>query len=731
MGEIFAELLRELLAEPARRPADAAGISPASRRAVLGPLAGRAHDDGPFRAVAHLIEDRVDRHPERPAYTFGGRTLSYRRFDQLANGLAAELAARGAGPGDVVPVLLVNGLEMPVAYQALMKLGAAFVPLDPGWPPERIATTLAVLDPQTVVCRDAAALPQPYRARALAVDVDRLAGRAERPAVALRPDGVVYGIFTSGTTGRPKCALNVQAGLANRFLFMTRYFGATGDEVVLQNSKHTFDSSVWQLFWPLTTGARTVIPAQGEFLDLDHTIETIAAHGITMTDFVPSIFNMMVSIVERDPAALRKVASLRQLIVGGEEMNRQAVAALQALLPVRVTNGYGPTETSIGMVFHTVAPDDGDTIPLGRPIDNCYAVIVDDERHPLPQGAVGEIAIGGVCLGRGYFGDPQRTAELFVANPFAEIPGPRLYRTGDLGYFDQRGLLYFLGRTDFQVKIGGVRIELGELEVAAESCPHVRTAKVLVAQRGADKTLAVFAAGDDELSENALRAHLRAVLPRTSLPRHYFVLAELPLTDNGKVDRRALQALLDRALAEQAGAIEADGSRDARAGPRAAHLSRGAAQPGAGRRRELPGCRRRIDPGAGRGAAAGRRVRRAAGRARTLRPPQRRRHVPADRAQALRPGGRGRGRRGGDGTRRARAGRSRAALRAARRPARDGAGDRRDRLRRQPDRLRAAGRHAAAGGLPLPRARTTARRCGGWSRRCASAGCGAPRSPAG
>ncbi len=553
LAEIFAELLHELLVDPAACASAARGIGAGSRAAVLGELAGSAREGGPFRAIPRLIEANAALHPDRPAYAYGGQTLTYGEFDRLANGFAAALAARGIGKGDVVPVVLDNGLELPVAYHALMKLGAAFVPFDSAWPPERTKAALGILAPGTIVCADAAALPEAYQERGLPLALNGLAPRARRPDVELDGADPIYGIFTSGTTGTPKCALNLHAGLANRFAFMTRYFGAGGDEVVLQNSKHTFDSSVWQLFWPLTFGGRTVIPAQGEFLNLDTTIDTIAAHGITMTDFVPSIFNVMVSIAERDPSALRKLASLRRLIVGGEEMNPQMVHKLRMLLPqIRVTNGYGPTEASIGMVFHTVEPADGEAIPLGRPIDNCCAVVLDDEGRLLPPGAVGEIVIGGVCLGSGYFADPGRTAAAFVANPFPELPGERLYRTGDLGYFGPDGKLYFLGRSDFQVKVGGVRIELGELEAAAESCPHVRTAKVVVTQADGEKVLAVFAAGDERLAESALREHMRALLPRTSLPRHYVVLAEMPLSDNGKVDRRALQSMLNRKLADAA-----------------------------------------------------------------------------------------------------------------------------------------------------------------------------------
>ncbi|PRY02515.1 amino acid adenylation domain-containing protein [Allonocardiopsis opalescens] len=548
-AEVFAEVLAALLADPRLPAAAAPGIGARSRALVLGPLAGRAVPYGPFVAIPTMIERQADLAPDRPAVTHLGRTLGYRELDELANGLAAALADRGVGRGDTVPVLMGNSLELVTGYLALMKLGAAFVPLDPAWPEARIATALDVLAPRLVLHAAHTAPPHHHPGRALEVAVDRIAPSPHRPGVPLRPDDPIYGIFTSGTTGTPKCAVNLHGGLTNRFRFMSRYFEPTADHVVLQNSRHTFDSSVWQLFWPLTIGGRTVVPPQDEFLDLEHTIAAIAAHGVTLTDFVPSIFNVVVAMVDGDPAALRRIASLRELVVGGEEINPRMVHRLRTLLPgLRVTNGYGPTETSIGMVFHPVQAADGDAVPLGRPIDNCYAVVVDDALRPLPPGATGEIVVGGACLGAGYRGDPARTGAVFVPNPFASVPGDRLYRTGDLGYYDAAGRLHFQGRADVQVKVGGVRIEPGEIEVAAEGVPGVRQAKVLAATAGGARALALFAAGDERLTEEALRERLTRVLPRTSLPRYYVVLAAMPLTDNGKVDRRALAEVLDRRL---------------------------------------------------------------------------------------------------------------------------------------------------------------------------------------
>ncbi|MDN3353818.1 amino acid adenylation domain-containing protein [Actinomadura sp. DC4] len=514
---------------------------------------GRAVDHGDFRTVSALIEEQTDRHPDHPAISYDGRTLTYGELDGLVNGLAAELAGRGVRKGDIVPLLVVNSLEMPVAYLALMKLGAPFVPLDPDWPDDRLRSTFGVLPRGLVLCAETRTVPTEMRDRAVVVDVDRVSPAPRRATVPLEPDDLIYGYFTSGTTGTPKCAMNRHGGLTNRLRYMTRYFGAAGEDVVLQNSKHTFDSSLWQLFWPLITGGHSVLPVQGEFLNLQHTVETIAEYGITAADFVSSVFNALAAHVDGDAEALRRLGSLRRLVVGSEPLNPDAVHRMMAQLPgLRVTNGYGPTEATIGMVFHPVSPEDGDAIPLGRPIDNCYAVVLDEELRPLPPGETGEIVIGGVCLGEGYLGDPVATAKAFIRNPFSDrIPGDRLYRTGDLGHLDEDGRLFFSGRKDFQVKIGGVRIELGEIAVAAENLPGVRQAEVLVAERPGARSLALFASGGD-LSEERLAEGLRRTLPRVSVPRHYFLLTSMPLTDNGKVDRDRLQEILDARLAEDA-----------------------------------------------------------------------------------------------------------------------------------------------------------------------------------
>ncbi|MGW3496583.1 non-ribosomal peptide synthetase [Streptomyces sp. NPDC001020] len=511
-------------------------------------FAGSAVDHGPYRPVAALIEDQTDRTPHRPAIVHRSATetiLTYAEFDALANGLAAELTAAGLGAGDMVPVVIGNCEELPLCMVALMKIGAVFTLCDPAWPEERLRAVLEVLSPKLVLTSGSAVRTElPVRV----VSVRDITPSTHRPGLLPGPDQPVYGVFTSGTTGTPKCAVNLHGGLTNRFRFMSRHFRANGEEVVLQNSRHTFDSAIWQLLWPLTTGGCTVIPEPGEFLDLERTVETIDRYRVTVTDFVPAILGMLVTLLEAVPESVAKVASLRHLVVGGEEIIPHAVHRLRALVPgLEISNGYGPSEASIGMVFHRIEGSEGDRIPLGRPIDNCYAVVTDEELRPLPPGSSGEILIGGACIGAGYLGDPELTAEAFVPNPFPAVPGERLYRTGDLGWYDEEGLLRFIGRRDRQTKVDGVRIELAEIETTAEGCPGVVQAKALTVRRAGRNRLVVAAAAE-ETTPVVLRAHLAARLPRVQVPQHCFVLQSLPLTDNGKVDLGTLRGLVEEKL---------------------------------------------------------------------------------------------------------------------------------------------------------------------------------------
>ncbi|MCF6522656.1 non-ribosomal peptide synthetase [Streptomyces sp. JJ36] len=532
---------------------------------------GRPVDHGPYRPVTALIEEQAGRTPDRPAVTYRGaaeETLTYAEFDALANGLAAELAAAGAGPGTMVPLVLGNSLELPLAMVAVLKTGAAFALCDPAWPEERHRAVLEMLDPPLVVTagpgRDAG-VPPGAAPRRVAVSAAAVTPVRERPAVCPGPDRPAYGVFTSGTTGAPKCAVNLHGGLTNRFRFMSRHFAATGEEVVLQNSRHTFDSAIWQLLWPLTTGGRTLVPEQGEFLDLERTVEIVHRYRVTVTDFVPAILGMLVALLEADPAAVARVSSLRHLVVGGEEIIPHAVHRLRAMVPgLEITNGYGPSETAIGMVFHRVTGAEGDHIPLGRPIDNCWAVVADDALRPLPPGATGEILVGGACVGAGYLGDPERTAAAFVPNPFPDVPGARLYRTGDLGWYDEQGLLRFAGRRDRQAQVDGVRIELAEIETTAEGCPGVIQAKALTLRRGGRTRLMVAVAAEPGTTPEALRAHLASVLPRVQMPRHCFVLESLPLSDTGKVDLRALRRTVEEKLGADAPPAPVGGSPAAR-----------------------------------------------------------------------------------------------------------------------------------------------------------------------
>ncbi|WP_051872263.1 non-ribosomal peptide synthetase [Streptomyces sclerotialus] len=520
---------------------------------------GRAVPYPADRSVAGLVEAAAIRHPEAPAVEYGNQVLTYRRLMTGVVSLAGRLAASGVRRGALVPLVMRNGPELPLAMLAVVKAGAAFVPLAEQWPEPRLRTMVSACAPEVVLLSPGGPEGVCDGVPSLTVDVLRPGAGPEGPAhPPVGPEDLAYGFYTSGSTGTPKCALNLHRGLVNRLHHMSRRFLDPHERpIVLQNSRHTFDSSLWQLLWPLSCGGRVVIPERQGLLDLPATVAAVERHQVTMTDFVPTILNSLVELLRSRPDLVPRLASLRTLLVGGEEINHGSVRALQEMLPgLRITNTYGPTEAAIGMVFHDVARDDSAPLPIGRPIDNTWAAVLDGELRPAAPGTVGEIWIGGDCLGAGYLGDPERTARAFVPNPFPQLPGPLMYRTGDRGHYGADDLLYFDGRADQQVKIGGVRVELSEVEQALAAHPQVREAKVVVHEHGGRSHLAAFVTAHSGPSANGfpaagaltaaeLKRHVRTLLPGELTPRRFTVLESMPVNGNGKADRRALADLLD------------------------------------------------------------------------------------------------------------------------------------------------------------------------------------------
>ncbi|WP_258949427.1 non-ribosomal peptide synthetase [Lentzea californiensis] len=510
----------------------------------------------------------MKRAPDRPAIHYRDTTMSYADLDVAANVTAHRLIGNGVSKLQLVPVLVADGPEFPSALFGVMKTGSAFVPLDPAWPIDRLKATLEELSPPAVVVSPGTVGTLAELDLALPVVIVDCAEPRHAPAEAAPPpagrepgpEDLIYGFFTSGSTGTPKCALNRHRGLVNRLTAMSRRFGDGADHVTLQNSRSTFDSSMWQVLWPLVSGGQVVLPHRDGILDLEKTAMTIGRHGVTVTDFVPSVLAAFVSLLELREDLRAAMSSLRRLLIGGETANPGVVHRLRALLPgIEVTNTFGPTECSIGSVFHDVVDADVDRIPLGRPIDNTSAIVLDDGLEPVPVNTSGEVYLGGECLGAGYLNDPERTAKAFVANPFPDIPGEKLYRTGDLARVGEDGLLYFIGRRDEQVKLGGVRVELGDVESALADHPLVGDAMAVVVGEAPESTLVGCVTPrveGEEPSVEDIRKHAAEKLPAEQVPRMIAVIDELPLNHNGKADRKALASIITTETAQHNGSVE-------------------------------------------------------------------------------------------------------------------------------------------------------------------------------
>jgi amino acid adenylation domain-containing protein len=492
------------------------------------------------RPLHDLVTEAARRWADRPAVEGDELRLTHGEVETLAHRLAGRLRGRGAGPEAVVAVCAERCPEVVVAALGILKAGAVYLPLDPQFPRERLAAMIARAGCRTVLCQ--AEWTSFFDGRAL--DVIPLHGALDAApedspweAVPVAPGQGAYLIFTSGSTGSPKGALNTHVGICNRLLWMQERYGLQPDDTVLLKTPLTFDVSIWELFWPLLAGARLAVAPPGAHRDPVRVAELMMRYQVTTVHFVPS---MLRAFLETPQVA--RCTSLRRVIASGEALAADLRDRFFRVLPaVELHNLYGPTEAAVDVTAWQCAPlPAGLSVPIGRPIANVRTYVVDPALHLRPAGQPGELCLAGPCLARGYAGEPGLTAERFVPDPFAAA-GERMYRTGDLARHQPDGTLEFLGRLDDQVKVGGVRIEPGEVEAVCRRHPAVRDCAVVArAAAAGDKVLAAHFVPKGPLSAAELRAWLAQRLPGPMVPAIVVLMPELPLNASGKVDRATL-----------------------------------------------------------------------------------------------------------------------------------------------------------------------------------------------
>jgi amino acid adenylation domain-containing protein len=594
-------LLAGAVADPSRTLAELPLLSPAERAQLAAWNATATVYAEAASTLPELFARQVAASPDAVALVFTGETLSYAALATRAGALAAHLRDLGVGPETIVGLCAERSLEMVIALLAIGEAGGAYLPLDPAYPAERLASLLADAEAPVILAQERLLdrLP-PHSARLVSLDGPvpgpsesedgRLAARSARrspPAGSDGPgtDNLAYVIFTSGSTGKPKGVMNSHRGIVNRILWMQERYGLTAADRVLQKTPYSFDVSVWEFFWPLVTGAKMVLALPGGHQDSSYLVRTIVSEGITVTHFVPSMLGAF--LAEPD---VERCVSLSKVMASGEALPPELARQFLARTGAELHNLYGPTEAAVdvtwwqcerGPILPGVLPSVLTGVPIGYPVANTEIHLLDPDGNPVPVGVPGELAIGGVQVARGYLRRPELTAERFVPDPFSASPGGpdgpggpggRLYRTGDLARRRPGGEVEYLGRLDHQVKLRGLRIELGEIETVLRGEPEVRAAVVLLREdRPGDQRLVAYlvladARGGEERAAAfaALRRALEERLPAYMVPGVFVALPALPLSASGKIDRRALASRPPQAETADSGQVAPRNDLEAR-----------------------------------------------------------------------------------------------------------------------------------------------------------------------
>ncbi|WP_097213760.1 MULTISPECIES: non-ribosomal peptide synthase/polyketide synthase [unclassified Rhodococcus (in: high G+C Gram-positive bacteria)] len=542
----FERILRTVIADRDTVVGDIPILDPLHREELVTGRNQTGHPV-PETTLAEMFDAQVRRTPGATATVFEGAELTYAQFDARANRLARELIARGVGPEARVALAIRRSVELLVAMYAVAKAGGVYVPIDPDHPAERTSYVLDSARPVALLTTTGVSVTPPDGVDLLLVDglgsvLDEHSAApitdADRISP-LRPENTAYVIYTSGSTGRPKGVAVPHRAIANQLLWKQSEYSLGADDAVMLKTAATFDLSVWEFWWALTTGARLVIAKPGGEQDPSYLARLMRETRVTTIHFVPSLLTAFLASVGSE-----LIPSLRRVICIGEALPAETVRRFAEFSDAAMFNLYGPTEAAVSVTHHRCGPEDERTVPIGVPEWNTQVYVLDARLHPVPVGVPGELYIAGAQLANGYAGRADLTADRFVANPFGPN-GSRMYRTGDVVRWlgREQGVLDYVGRSDFQVKLRGFRIELGEIESALTAHPAVDASVVLVHRgpHGAENLVAyaVPAAGEAPTVESLL-AFAGERVPSYMVPSVVVFLSELPLGVTGKLDRKAL-----------------------------------------------------------------------------------------------------------------------------------------------------------------------------------------------
>ncbi|MEL7229944.1 MAG: amino acid adenylation domain-containing protein [Pseudomonadota bacterium] len=490
-----------------------------------------------------MMERQARENPQAPALRFMEETITFSQFNTRVNQLARVLRAKGVGPDVFVGLCMERSVEMVVGLWAILKAGGAYVPLNTEDPAHRLAEIIEDCAPAAILTQERfAGLFEEAEPPVMVIpeggryDPD---GDVSNPAHKRGFNDLAYMIYTSGSTGKPKGVVVEHGAIHNRVVWMHEEYGLAPTDRILQKTPYTFDVSVWEFLWSFAYGGTLVVAEPGGHMAMTYLYHTIKDEGVTHLHFVPSVLRMFLMIPSLKDLPIKK------LFCSGEALPYATVQAFygKANGVAEVHNLYGPTEAAVDVSYYHCPRDGADpVIPIGRPVTNTSLLVLDEKDRACPVGVPGELHIGGVQLARGYFKREDITAERFIENPVADAGHPRLYRTGDLAMVRPDGEIVYMGRNDFQVKINGVRMELGEIEAAIHEAGGVRDVCVVAEEQAGNKVLIAYAVAQNPGEETAerLKAYVGETRPKTYVPREVRFLNDMPLTVSGKTDRKKL-----------------------------------------------------------------------------------------------------------------------------------------------------------------------------------------------